>query len=219
DLITISDKKRKPVFAPQNELEAFALADDGHKLAAAQVSGGETLFTLLELPSLRQQPLPQPPPGALQMSAPGELPVVWSRGGDRIYFAWGRADDTVDVYVLRADFGNAQRLTHSPRPGLPEGALPRTKTATYASFDGRQIPALIWPAKPLAKGEPGARPRTAVVLTGSQARPVLDTRIAALSAANVTVLAPSLRGSEGRGRAHAAEDAAGALQDVAFAAR
>jgi dipeptidyl aminopeptidase/acylaminoacyl peptidase len=219
DLVNLADKKRKPLFAPQNEVEAFALADDGHKLAAAQVSGGETLFTLLELPSLRQQPLPQPPPGALQMGAPGEAPIIWSRGGDRIYFAWGRADDTVDVYVLRADFGNAQRLTRSPRPGLPEGSLPRPKLVTYPSFDGRQIPALLWGVKPLGKVEQGQRPRAAVVLTGAQARPVLDTRIAALAAANVAALAPSLRGSEGRGRAHAAEDAPGALQDISFAAR
>ena len=219
DAITVQDKKRKVVFAPQAEVEAFALADDGHKLAAAQVSGGETLFTLLELPSLRQQPLPQPPPGALHPAAPGESALLWNRSGDRIYFAWGRAEDTVDVYALRADYGSAQRLTRSPRPGLAEGALPRPRTVVYPSLDGRQIPALLWISKPLAKVEPGVRPRVAVVLGGAQARPILDIRISALGAAGIAALSPSLRGTEGRGKAHAVEDALGAVQDALAAAR
>src|SRR5205807_7647022 len=138
--IEVASKKRKAIFAPAIEVEAFALAEDGHRLVAAQVSNGETLFTMLELPSLRQQPLPQPPPGALQQAAPGESPIVWSRGSDRIYFAWGQAEDTVDVYGMRWDFGQAQRLTQSPRPGLPQGSLPRPKPIAYPSFDGRQIP-------------------------------------------------------------------------------
>ena len=219
DVIGVQDKKRKPVFAPKAEVEAYALGDDGHRLAAAQVSGGETLFTLLELPSLRQQPLPQPPPGALQPGAPGEPALLWSRSGDRIYFAWGTSDDTVDLYALRADFGSALRLTHSPRPGLPDGSLPRPSTASYPSADGRQIPALLWAAKPLVRQGPGVRPRAAVVLGGGQARPSLDVRIAALNASGVTVVSPSVRGSEGRGKAHAAEDAEGALQDALAASR
>ena len=219
DVINVQDKKRKPVFAPKAEVESFALGDDGHRLVAAVVSGGETLFNLLELPSLRQQPLPQPPPGALQPGAPGESAIVWSRSGDRIYFAWGTSDDTVDLYALRADFGSALRLTRSPRPGLPDGSLPRPKSVSYPSSDGRQIPALLWAARPLVRQEPGVRARTAVILGGGQARPALDVRVAALGAAGISTVVPSVRGSEGRGKVHAAEDAEGAVQDALAAAR
>ena len=217
DVVTVADKKRKALFAPGNEVEAYALSEDGHRLVAATVSGGETLFVLLELPSLRQQPLPQPPPGALQAGDPA---IVWSRGGDRIYFAWGQPEDTVDVFALRIGYGSAQRLTKSPRPHLPEGSLPRPRTLTYVSFDGRQVPALLWMPRPAgARPDNAPPPRVALFLGGGAARPVLDARIAALSAAGFAVLAPSPRGSEGRGKAHAAEDAAGAVHDVAFAAR
>ncbi len=222
DSIAVSSKARKTLYAPAGEVESYSLADDGHRLVAAQVSGGETLFTLLELPSLRQQPLPQPPPGALQPSVQGEPSIVWSRNGERLFFAWGQADQTTDLYVLRADFGSAVRLTHSPRPGLPEGSLPRPRTLEYASADGKQIPALLWMPKPAPSSGDGrqpAPPHAAVVLTGGQARPLFDARIAALAGINIASLEPGVRGSEGRGKAHAAEDAEGAVGDVVSAAR
>src|SRR5207237_64361 len=72
DSIALPAKARKTVYAPAQNLESFAITDDGHKLAVAAEATGETLFSLLELSSLRSQPLAAPPSGALAPVLPGE---------------------------------------------------------------------------------------------------------------------------------------------------
>jgi hypothetical protein len=69
DALTIATKARKTIYLPSSgDLGAFSVSDDGHRLAVAVESGGETLFSLLDLPSLRLQPLAAPPAGALAKS-------------------------------------------------------------------------------------------------------------------------------------------------------
>jgi hypothetical protein len=141
------------------------------------------VFGLLELPSLRAQPLPQPPQGAL---ATGESRLAWTHVGERLFFGWRQAQDTTDVFVFRVGFGTMLRLTHSPRPELPRHALPRAYPRTFGNSQ-----AFVWrPAGP-------SRPRLAVFLTGAEARPVLDRRIAALAAVEVAVLGITPRDAKG----------------------
>src|SRR6267378_1066278 len=117
DAVTVASRERKTVYAPGRTVEGFALTDDGHRLAVAEEANGQTVFSVLELPGLRAQPLPQPPGGALQAAPDGESPMEWTKPGDRLFFGWGQADDTVDVFAFRTGFGTTTRLTRSPRPG------------------------------------------------------------------------------------------------------
>jgi dipeptidyl aminopeptidase/acylaminoacyl peptidase len=184
DTITLATRERKPLYAPDRGVEAFAVTADGHRVAVAEEAGGQTVFGLLELPSLRAQPLPQPPQGAI---APGESRLAWTRTGERLFFAWRQAQDTTDVFVFRVGFGTMLRLTHSPRPELPRHALPRAYPRTVGNSQ-----AFLWrPAGP-------ARPRLAVFLAGGEARPVLDRRIAALAAVEVAALEITPRDAQGR---------------------
>lgn len=178
DAITVHTKERKTVYAPGQDLQAFAVTEDGHRLAVAMESGGETLFSLLELPSLRAQPLAAPPSGALAPVIEGESPLNWDRTGERVYFGWRLADDTTDVWALRLGYGTPLRLTRSPRPGLPRDAIVRP---TPVKLDGGL--AFLWrPPQP-------ARPRVAVLVAAGATRPVFDKRIAALNFAGIAVLA------------------------------
>ncbi|HUJ26945.1 MAG TPA: hypothetical protein VLW85_13055 [Myxococcales bacterium] len=171
DAIALSGRARRTVYAPAQELDAFAVSEDGHRLAVAAVSNGEDVFSLLELPSLRAQPLAAPPAGAL---ADAEAPLVWDRTGERLFFGWRQADDTTDVWELRFGYGAALRLTRSPRPGLPRDAIPRP-----------QLVKGFWLWRP----PDVAKPRVAVLLQADPARPVFDKRIAALNFAGMAVLA------------------------------
>jgi len=175
DAVTLPAKTRKTVYAPAQDLEAFAVTDDGHRLAVAAVSNGEDLFSLLELPSLRPQPLAAPPAGAL---AESDAPLTWDRTGERLFFGWRMADDTTDVWELRLGYGTALRLTRSPRPGLPRDSIPRpvlVRLGDEAAF--------LW------RPPEAEKPRVAVLLSAALPRPVFDKRIAALNFAGLAVLA------------------------------
>jgi hypothetical protein len=177
DTIALPAKTRKTLYAPTHDLEAYALAEDGHRLAVAVDQAGETLFSVLELPSLRPQPLPLPPAGALAPAAAGEPPMIWTRGVDRLLFGWRLSDDTTDIWAFRLGYGTPLRLTRSPRPGLPRGSIARP------SLVRGDISGWFWRPK-----EP-ARPRVAVLISSRETRPVFDKRIAALNFAGLAVLA------------------------------
>ncbi len=194
DAITLQNKSRKTVYAPAQDLQAFAVTDDGHRLAVATEAGGETLFSLLELPSLRAQPLASPPSGALAEVAEGESPLTWDRVGERLFFGWQLADDTTDVWELRTGYGTPVRLTRSPRPGLPRNGIVRPTPVKLESSL-----AFFWrPVEP-------ARPRVAVLISAGQTRPVFDKRIAALNFAGVAVLAVNGKGAQAAALAYLRE--------------
>ena len=188
----IAGKTRKTVYAPPQNLQAFAISEDGHRLAVAAEATGETLFSLLELPSLRAQPLAAPPSGALASVQEGEAALTWDRTGERLFFGWMLADDTTDVWELRLGYGTAMRLTRSPRPGLPRDAIVRPLPLQIGALQ-----AWLWrPTQP-------AKPRVAVLVAAGETRPVFDKRIAALNFAGLAVLAVNGPGAQQAGLKYA----------------
>jgi dipeptidyl aminopeptidase/acylaminoacyl peptidase len=185
DSIAVKGHVRKTLYAPPQDLEAFAVTDDGHRVAVAVKSGGETLFSLLEISSLRAQPLAAPPGGALAQVAPGEAPLVWDRTGERLLFGWRLPDDTTDAWELRLGYGTALRLTRSPRPGLPRDAIPRPTVVKADPLSG-----FLW------RPPEAQKPRTAVLVSATETRPVFDKRIAALNFAGFAVLAVNGPGAQ-----------------------
>src|SRR5438094_2805509 len=184
DAVTVSSRERRTIYAPGRTVEGFALTDDGHRLAVAEEANGQTAFSVLELPGLRAQPLPQPPGGALQPAPEGESPLAWTRAGDRLYFAWRQAEDTTDVFAFRTGFGTTTRLTRSPRPGLPRGGLVRATSLRVARSGRDELSGWMW------KPRNAPRPRVALIVRPPEdpARPVLDPDAAALAASGIAVI-------------------------------
>jgi hypothetical protein len=180
DAVVVQGRSRKTIHAPAQNVEAFAVTEDGHRLAVAIESNGQDVFSLLEFPSLRAQPLAVPPSGAL---ADGGL--VWDRAGERLLFGWRLSDDTTDVWELRIGRGVPSRLTRSPRPGLSRASIPRP--APVRAGNG-----LAWLWRPAET----AKPRVAVLVSAVPTRPVFDKRIAALNFAGIAVLAVNGEGAE-----------------------
>src|SRR5262249_41489350 len=179
DAITVRDKVRKTVFATSAPVDAFGIRDDGHRLAVAVEANGLDVFPLLDLPSLRAQPLAAPPAGALTET------LVWDRPGERLWFGWRLSDDNTDVWQLRLGRGTPIRLTRSPRPNLPRDAIPRP-TLVKAG----ELPGWLWRPREVAK------PRVAVLIAAAPVRPVFDKRVAALNFAGVAVLAVNGPGAQ-----------------------
>ncbi|HWE22755.1 MAG TPA: hypothetical protein VG496_02330, partial [Myxococcales bacterium] len=190
DAVTVASRERKAIYAPARPVEGFALTDDGHRLAVAEEANGQTVFSVLELPGLRAQPLPQPPGGALQPAPDGESPMEWTRAGDRLFFAWRQADDTTDVFAFRTGFGTTTRLTRSPRPGLARGAVVRPSALKPAKGAGNEPSGWLW------KPRNTTRPRVALIVRPPEnpARPVLDPDAAALAAAGIAAVEINPRG-------------------------
>jgi dipeptidyl aminopeptidase/acylaminoacyl peptidase len=190
DAITVSSRERKTVYAPGRTVEGFALTEDGHRLAVAEEANGQTVFSVLELPGLRAQPLPQPPGGALQPAPDGESPLEWTRQGDRLFFGWRQADDTADVFAFRTGFGTATRLTRSPRPGLGLQALPRPASLRVARPDATELTGWMWKPR-----EP-QKPHVALLVHGVEdpVRPVLDPPAVALSSSGIAAIGLNPRG-------------------------
>ena len=195
DAINIAARTRRPLYVPARDVEAYGMSEDGHRLAVAIEQEGESVFSLLELPSMRAQPLPQPPGGALAQGVDGEPPLVWSRGGERIFFSWSVSDDTTDLWLFRLGYGTPTRLTHSPRPGLVRSEIPRPKPLRLGNLQ-----AWLW--QPADK----ERPRVVLLEGREPTRPTFDRRIAALNFAGFAVLAvnPGAAGSNGTQAAHQA---------------
>jgi dipeptidyl aminopeptidase/acylaminoacyl peptidase len=180
DAITVKDRSHRTVYAPDQEIDAFALSDDGHRLAVAVDANGQDVFSLLDFPTLRAQPLAAPPSGAL-----AEGGMRWDRAGERLFFGWRLADDTTDVWELRVGRGTAARITRSPRPGLSPETIPRPSLLKVGDLQ-----AWLWRPKQ------GSRPRVAVLIARQPTRPVFDKRIAALNFAGLAVLAVNGRGAQ-----------------------
>ena len=190
DSVAVASRERKTVYAPGRTVEAFALTEDGHRLAVAEEANGQTVFSVLELPGLRAQPLPQPPGGALQPAPSGESPLEGTKAGDRLFFGWGQADDTADVFAFRTGFGTTTRLTRSPRPGLSRHALVRPTSLRVARPDASELTGWMWKPRDTPK------PHVALFLRGPEdpVRPVLDPSAAALSASGIAAVGLNPRG-------------------------
>ena len=91
------------------------------------------------------------------------------------------------------------RLTRSPRPGVPQGSLPRPSRMTLTGSDGKEMGAWIW------RPSSGSRAKLALLVTGEEVRPVFEPRVAALVAAGFAVLGVNPR--DGRGKLETGEDA------------
>ncbi len=190
DAVTVSSRERKTVYAPGRTVEGFALTEDGHRLAVAEEASGQTVFSVLELPGLRAQPLPQPPGGALQPAPEGESPLDWTKQGDRLFFGWRQADDTTDVFAFRTGFGTTTRLTRSPRPGLGRQAVPRPASLRVARPDATELTGWMWKPRDTPK------PHVALLVRGLEdpVRPVLDPPAVALSSSGIAAIGLNPRG-------------------------
>lgn len=196
--------------APDVEVDALAVTNDGHRLAAALNHQG---FTTVEVQGV---------------------------GGAAVRFVLdGVAADLAFDAAGEALFATVETPRHPPRPwrfdlaaesaapmagfAAPEPTGPAPAVVHVASHDGRRVPALLYRPEPAALPTPA--PAVMALHGGpeSQWRPGWHGEVAAMAARGWTVLAPNIRGSTGYGRHYAGLDdgplRADAIDDVAALGR
>lgn len=116
--------------------------------------------------------------------------VAWSPDGCRLFVAWESSVSPGEIYEL-PDGTRWTRATGGPIPSLIAPT-----TVSYRSFDGLDIPCLLYSVD--------SAPRPTVVLfhggPEGQSRAHFNPQIAMWNAAEFNVLAPNVRGSTGYGR-------------------
>ncbi|MBF6589233.1 MAG: S9 family peptidase, partial [Ktedonobacterales bacterium] len=129
----------------------------------------------------------------------------WSPDGARLAFTLDRADDAPDIWIWEPATGTLWQATRSARGALPRERFVAPELVHYPTFDGRQIPALLFTPRDLeARGLP-----VVVYVHGgpeSQFRPSFNPVIQYLVNQGYAVLAPNVRGSTGYGYAYQSLD-------------
>ncbi len=201
------------------ECERLAVSPDGRRLALVRNVEGYGQITLWEVANGwdARAPLPAPdlPAGVVN-------DLTWSHDSERLAISYLPVTDTADIWVLDLPTATTLRVTRSAAGGIDRDTLVCPELVHYPTFDGRQIPALLFrpadaPSEPL--------PVIVYVHGGpeSQFRPNLNPVLQYFVARGYAVLAPNVRGSSGYGWAYQSLDDVrlrmDSVNDLAHAAR
>ncbi len=182
-----------------HDLDLIELSPDGVTLAAVYNLDGWSQLRLYDVhdpahPTERARPAV--PPGVISS-------LSFSRDGASLAFDLSRAASPDEVFRLRVADGIVDRLTQSDHAGLDETRLVEPSLERVRSFDGEEVPLLLYRPRDLAPGE--RAPVVVYVHGGPEAQftPYFNPVIQYLVGHGYIVAAPNVRGSTGYGKRYA----------------
>src|SRR5437588_953510 len=185
------------VVQPDVEADETALDPSGRQLAYALNRDGKGEIVVRSLSSGSEHTVSGLPPGALY--AYWQSALAWDPAGERLAISWTASRASPNVFVWSAQ-GGTRQVTYAGGLEVDLRQLPEPEHVAYPTFDGRQIPAIFYPAAGAA-----SRPPCVVFVHGGpegQYRPTFQPVVEYLASAGFAVLAPNVRGSSGYGRTY-----------------
>jgi dipeptidyl aminopeptidase/acylaminoacyl peptidase len=204
--IDLAGGSREFVFAPEWDLESFAVSPDGGRIAIVVNEDGYSVLSVHELGAdarLGAARHPALPRGVI-------AGLSWSPDGTKLVFSFESPHNPNEIRVLDLETEASHAVSRSNLSSLTEDDLPAPQLVRYTSFDGMQIPAFFY--KPAHPASTSPLPAMVLVHGGpeSQSRPSLWGRYAAaaylLARGEVCLLVPNVRGSTGYGKAYCHAD-------------
>jgi dipeptidyl aminopeptidase/acylaminoacyl peptidase len=186
---------------------AIALSPDDSKLAyEINDDGCSRLFVRWLDGSTREIEVMGLPPGIALGIGLFDSPLRWSPDGRKLVFSFNSPVHNADLWVYDLESEILSQATQSDRAGLDFGRFTPPQTIKYPTFDGLQIPALLY--LPEGAEADGRLPFIVYVHGGpeGQTRYGWNPIIAYYVARGYGVLAPNVRGSSGYGNAFMALD-------------
>ena len=219
-----------PVYAPECDVDAWALSPDGTQLATLENVGGCSLLKVGSSLSPRErvgvrvnpsddlsvsEPSPRPSPGGRGSCVMQD--IAWSPDGRRLVMSLSTPTEPPGLWLW--EDGDLRPLW---RPDCPVPTVPFAPVG-WTSFDDQRIPG--WFARPSSAPPAAGHPAVVWVHGGPawQERPAFRADMQALLAQGIAVLMPNVRGSTGYGRAYRTaadlDRRLDAVQDLAHGAR
>jgi dipeptidyl aminopeptidase/acylaminoacyl peptidase len=177
------------------DAENLALTRDGTRMALVINEDGYSRLQLFDVANgweaRHELPAPALPPGII-------FEARWSQDGAQLALTHIAAGDTADVWVWDVAEQVLWHATRSSLGGIPRASFVEPSVVRYPTFDGREIPALLYLPR---DRQPRGLPVVISVHGGpeGQVRPSFDPVIQYLVAQGYAVLAPNVRGSTGYG--------------------
>jgi dipeptidyl aminopeptidase/acylaminoacyl peptidase len=184
---------------PDVEVDEATLDPTGQRLAYALNRDGQVRIVVRTLASGAEQVVAGLPPGALYTY--WQAGLAWDEQGDHLAISWTGSRASPNVFVWSRADEHVGQVTLAGGLALDSNALIEPEHIQYPTFDGRQIPALFYPAPSSTRGAP---PCVVLVHGGpeGQYRPTFQPLVQYLASAGFAVLAPNVRGSSGYGRTY-----------------
>lgn len=190
-----------------------AFSENGKYKIVAVNEDARTVVRVIETASGKELALPSLPEGDIRgvVFSPSETKMMFYVSSDRT---------PLDLYVLDLATGQHRRLTSTLNPAIDPANLVDAEVVRYKSFDGRDIPALLY--RPV-RASAGARVPALVFVhggPGGQSRRGYSPLLQFLANHGYAVLAVNNRGSSGYGKTfHHLDDrnhGEGDLKDCVF---
>jgi dipeptidyl aminopeptidase/acylaminoacyl peptidase len=194
-----------------HDVESLELSRDGSYLVVSRNVEGYSDLMLFSGRGRRMSD-PQLPEGIVGGFA-------FSPNSKTLAFTLTGPDRNPDVWTVVLPDGEPRRLTHSATAGIPPRTFRRPEIVRYPSFDGREIPALLY--------EPESEKAPVIVNVHggpeAQSRPSFSPVTQYLVNRGYAVFLPNVRGSTGYGKEYTHLDDVrlrmNSVKDLAHAAR
>jgi dipeptidyl aminopeptidase/acylaminoacyl peptidase len=208
--------EQAPLVSADWDVIFVTYSDSGRYRVSATNEDARTVVRILDNETGKEVELDGLPPGDLAQ-------VRFSRDERRIALMVSSDTSPSDVYTAELATGDARRLTQALNPEIDEDDLVESQVVRYESFDGLEIPAILY--RP--KGSSASNPAPALVWVhggpGGQSRTGYSATLQHLVNHGYAILAANNRGSSGYGktfyhmddRRHGEVD----LQDIVYGKR
>jgi dipeptidyl aminopeptidase/acylaminoacyl peptidase len=196
------------------DVDALKLSPDGQVLAMVANEEGYSRWSLRDVVTGSELPVPEPPPGvcAFLAFAPDSSALSFTLTGPR---------HPADVWVFDLREHTTRQVTRSSLAGIPRASFVTPELVRYPAFDGRTIPGFLY--------RPHGSERGLTVLVEVHGGPESQRRVEFNAVyqyflgRGYAILAPNVRGSTGYGRAYThlddVEKRMDSVADLAHAAR
>jgi dipeptidyl aminopeptidase/acylaminoacyl peptidase len=189
----VADGRKAPLIAASWDVSFVSFSESGRYRISGTNDDARTAVRILDRDTGKEISLPGLPPGDLSQ-------VQFSRDEKRVALRVSSDTSPADVYVVDLATGQSTRLTHALNPAIRESDLVATEVVRYKSFDGLEIPSILY--KP--KGASATNRVPALVWVhggpGGQSRTGYSAAIQHLVNHGYAVLAANNRGSSGYGK-------------------
>ncbi|MGK9170500.1 S9 family peptidase [Inquilinus limosus] len=175
------------------DVEAMALSPDQSRIAFVVNEEGWNRILIRDLDSGAETAVEGLPPGVIGS-------VSWRPDSSGLVFPLEGAATPPDIWGFDLTTGAAARITDASKGELDTGGFVEPVVRRASSFDGLQVPFLLY--RPKGEAPAGGFPALVIVHGGPEAQwtPTFRADIQYMLARGIAVAAPNVRGSTGYGR-------------------